>query len=40
MGIFKISTEATGPVLTKFYVEPSRADGTKTCSNGPSHMKL
>ena len=25
----QISSEATGPVVTKFYVEPSEAEGTK-----------
>ena len=33
-----ISPEVTGPIVTKFYVEPSGAEGTKICSNGPGHM--
>ena len=35
---FQISSEATGPIVTKFYVEPSEAEGTKFCSNGADHM--
>ena len=38
MAISNISLEATGQIVTKLYVEPSRADGTKTCPNGPGHM--
>ena len=29
MAISNISSEATGSVVTKLYVEPSRAEGTK-----------
>ena len=28
MAISNISSEATGPIVTKFYVEPSGAEGT------------
>ena len=38
MTVSNMSSEATGSVLTKFYVEPSRAERTKNCSNGPGHM--
>ena len=31
-------TEATGPVVTKFNVELSGAEGTKICSKGPDCM--
>ena len=37
MTVLNIS-EATGPVLTKFYVEPSGVEGTKGCSDGSGHM--
>ena len=38
MAVSNISSEATGPVVTKFYVEPSGAEGTKICLNGPGYM--
>ena len=38
MKISNISSEASGPVVTKFYVEPSGAEGTKICPKGPGHM--
>lgn len=38
MAISNISSEATGLILTKCYMEPSGAKGTKTCVNGPGHM--
>ena len=38
MTLLNISLEATGPSVTKFYVEPSWAEGTKNFSNGPGHM--
>ena len=33
-----ISSEATWPVVTKSYVEPSGVEGTKICSNDSNHM--
>ena len=38
MTISNIASEATGPIVTKFNVDPSGAEGTKTCKNGPGHM--
>ena len=38
MTIWNISSEATGPVVIRFYVELSGNDGTKICSNGPDLM--
>ena len=38
MAFYIISPEATGQIVTKVYVEPSGAEGTKTCSNGPGQM--
>ena len=38
MKIPNISSEATGPFVTKFYVEPSVAEGTNICPNGPGHI--
>ena len=32
------SSEITGPIETKFHVEPPCGGGTKVCSNGPGHM--
>ena len=32
------SSETTGPIEAKFYVEASWDGGTKVCSNGPGHM--
>ena len=26
------------PIVTKFYIEPPRAQGRKVCSNSPGHM--
>ena len=37
MRISIISSKATGPVETKFHVEPPEAEGTKICSNCPGH---
>ena len=37
MEISNIS-EAIAPVVTKFHVQPSEAEGTKICSNSPGHM--
>ena len=33
-----ISSKATGPIVTKFHVEPPRAEGTKICSNSPDDI--
>ena len=33
-----ISSETTGPIEAKFYVEPPWDGGTKVCSNGSGHM--
>ena len=30
-------TKATGPIVTKFYIELPWAKGTKLCSNSPGH---
>ena len=30
--------ETTGPIKTKFHVEPPWDRGTNVCSNGPGHM--
>ena len=32
--------EATGPIVTKVYIELSWAEGTKLCSNGPGHKHM
>ena len=32
------SSETTGPIEVKFYVEPPWDGGTKVCSNGPGQM--
>ena len=32
------SSEITGPVETRFHVEPPWDGGMKVCSNGPGHM--
>ena len=32
------SSETTGPIKLKFYMETPRDPGTKVCSNGPDHM--
>ena len=32
------SSETTGPIEVKFYMEPPWDGGTKVCSNGPGHM--
>ena len=32
------SSETTGLIEAKFYVEPPWDRGTKVCSNGPGHM--
>ena len=33
-----ISSETTGPIKAKFYVEPPWEGGTKVYMNGPGHM--
>ena len=33
-----MSSKATGPIVTKFHVEPPRAEGTKICSNSPDDI--
>ena len=35
---FKHLFKATEPDVTKFYIDPPRAEGMKVCSNGPGHM--
>ena len=37
MAVSNISSEATGPFVTKFYENLSGAEGIKTCSNGLGH---
>ena len=32
------SSETTGPIETKFHMEPPWDGGTNVCSNGPGHM--
>ena len=31
-------SKATWPVVIKFHIQPSMAEGTKNCSNGLGHM--
>ena len=31
-------SETTGPIETKFHMEPPWDGGSKDCSNGPGHM--
>ena len=38
MTISNISSKATGPVVTKFRVEPPGAEGTKICLNRLGYM--
>ena len=38
MTISNISSETTGPIVTKFYIEPSGTEETKICSSGPGQM--
>ena len=38
MTISNISSKATGPVVTKSYLDPPGAERTKTCSNCIVHM--
>ena len=38
MTVSIISSKATEPIVTKFYVEPPEAEGTKICLNRPGHM--
>ena len=33
-----ISSETTGPIETKFHMEPPWDWGTKVCANGPGHI--
>ena len=35
-----ISSETTGPIEAKFYVEPPWDGVMKVCSNGPGHLGL
>ena len=32
------SSETTGPIATKFHIQPTRPLGKKSCSNGLGHM--
>ena len=32
------SSETTGPIATKFHIQPPGPLGKKSCSNGPDHM--
>ena len=36
--ISNVSSKATGPVVTKFQIEPPWAEGRKVCSNSPGQM--
>ena len=38
MAISNTSSEAIEQIVSKFYVEPSGAEGAKMCSNCPGHM--
>ena len=38
MAVPNITPEATGPIVTKFYVEPFGAQETKTCLNDPGPL--
>ena len=38
MAISNISSEITRPIVAKFCVEPSWAEGLNICLNGPGHM--
>ena len=38
MTVLNICSDATGPVVAKFNIEPLWSEGTKICKNGPSHM--
>ena len=38
MTISSISSNATGPIVTKFHVEPPCAKGTNICSTHLGHM--
>ena len=38
MTFSNISSKATGPIVTKSYLEPPGAEGTKICSNYPGRM--
>ena len=38
MAISNISSKATWPIVTKFHIELSWADGRKVCTNRPGHM--
>ena len=40
MKIANIFLKATGPVVMKFHVEPSGAEGMKICSNFSGHMTI
>ena len=40
MTISNISSDAIGPVVTKFNVEPFGAKGTIICSNGPGLLRI
>ena len=36
--ISNFSSETTGPIVTKFHIQPPGPSGTKSCSNGQGHM--
>ena len=38
MTVSNISFEAPRAFVSRFYIEPSGAKGTKICSNGSGHM--
>ena len=38
MAVSNNSSEATEPIVTNFNTQPSEAEGTKICSDGPAHM--
>ena len=40
MTIANIFSKATGPVVTKFHVEPPGAEGMKICPNCSGHMTI
>ena len=38
MTVSNISPKATGPIVTKFHMEPPKTEGRKVCSKSPGHM--
>ena len=38
MYVCMFSSETTGPIESKFHMEPPWGGETKVCSNGPGHM--